>query len=134
MPGRVGGGIMTGNGGNGIVGGVDGLPLVLLISDSPISDNSTDSSSNSFKSGSGDGSKGWESSIAGIIIFSRPVKIRREARARSTVPPAILCVISTSPWRIRKTIEPRIKATQLISLVRETMPLPAPTGGGMSSH
>ena len=71
---------MTGNGGNGIVGGVDGLPLVLLISDSPISDNSTDSSSNSFKSGSGDGSKGWESSIAGIIIFSRPVKIRREAR------------------------------------------------------
>ena len=134
MTGRVGGGIMTGNGGNGIVGNVDGLPLVLLISDSSVTINSTDSSSNSFNSGSGDGSKVWGSFIAGIIIFSRPVKIRREARARSTVPPAILCVISTSPWRIRKTIEPRIKATQLISLVRETMPLPASTRGGMSSH
>ena len=134
MTGRVGGGIMTGNGGNGIDGEVDGLPLDLLISDSSVSDSSTDSSSNCFNSGSGDGSEGWGSSIAGIIIFSRPVKIRREARARSTVPPAILCVRSTSPWRIRKSIEPTIRAVQLISLVRETMPLPVLTGGGMTSH
>ena len=125
---------MTGNGGNGIDGEVDGLPLDLLISDSFVLDNSTDSSSDSFSSGSDEVSEGWGFSIAGIIIFSRPVKIRREARARSTVPPAILCVRSTSPWRIRKSIEPIIRAVQLINLVRETMPLPVLTGGGMTSH
>ncbi len=52
MTGRLGGGIMTGNGGNGIDGEVEDLPLDLLISDSSVSDNSTDSSSNSFSSGS----------------------------------------------------------------------------------
>ncbi len=138
MTGREGGGIMTGNGGNGIVGDVVSLPLDLLISVSSVSDNSTDSSSNCFNSGSGEGSgEGsdvWGLSMTGIIIFSRPVKIRREARARSTVPPAILCVKSTSPWRTRKSNDPTNRAIQLISLVRETMPLPALTGGGMTSH
>jgi len=58
MTGRMGGGIMTGNGGNGIDGEVDGLPLDLLISDSFVLDNSTDSSSDSFSSGSEEGSEG----------------------------------------------------------------------------
>ena len=134
MAGRVGGGIMTGRGGNGIVRDVGGLPLDLLISDSSLSDNSTDSSSNCFNTGSGEGSEDWGFSVAGMIILSRPVKIRRDARARRTVPPAILCVKSTSPWRTIKSIEPMIRAVQLISLVRETMPLPVLTEGGMTSH
>ena len=98
---------MTGNGGNGIVEDVDGfLPLDLLISDSSVSDSSTDSSSNCFNSGSGDGSEGWESSIAGIIIFSRPVKMGEKLR-QEVLFLRLFSVLDQPPhWRIRKSIEP----------------------------
>ncbi len=88
--GSEGGGIITGNGGNGIIGEVDGLPRDLLISESSTSKTSIDSSSDRFISGSREESIDSDFSRLGITIFSRPVKIRSEARARSTVPPAIL--------------------------------------------
>lgn len=97
MTGSEGGGIITGKGGIGIIGEVGGLPRDLLNSESSTSDTSTDSSSDRFISGSNGGEIDSDFSRVGMTIFSRPVKIRREARAKRTVPPAILCVKSTSP-------------------------------------
>ena len=53
------------------------------------------------------------SPLAGVFgIGVLPVKMRREASARRTVAPAILGGKSTSPWNIRKSPEPTMRASQ----------------------